>query len=423
MSIVNKEQAEQCASKAASAFERGDFATSLRLFDKALRLYPDLGANVLALRKRAHEAVHGTASQKASGSSSSTQQSKAKQTASSTSNASSGTSSPHVSDSPPTRNYTPEQAAFAKKIMNAKDYYEVLGVNRDCSEDDVRRAYKKLALKLHPDKNSAPEAAPAFQRVAKGYETLSDPDKKAHYDRFGEEGERGYSNISRGYAQHGGGVQFSEGISPEDLFNMMFGGGFGGGFGHMGGTTFQFGGRNVRMRRPAQQQRTRHNVRQEEAQESGSGLMQFLQLIPFFLFLIFTFFNFGGRSSSTDRVFSLERNSHYTTPRNFQFGSNPEHFVPYYVRQDLAGRLNRDSVLRERVEEEVQDEVYNMFKKNCEVETTKYNILRTKAARLNHESNEYKRLQKEMETMPKASCDKLNILLRTMNAKSKRSGW
>lgn len=419
---MNKEQAEQCASKAAHAFREGDFAKSLRLFDKALRLYPDLGNSVLSLREKAYEAVHGTGGGKASGGSSSSQKSQTKQTSSSANNSSSRSRSPDARDSTPTRDYTPEQAAFAKKVVNGKDLYEVLGVSRDCSEDDVRRAYKKMALRLHPDKNSAPEAAPAFQRVAKAYETLSDPDKKAHYDRFGEEDGRTQSNVHRGFGSSGAGVQFSEGISPEDLFNMMFGGGFGPGFGNVGGTTFHFGGgRNIRMRRPMQRQRT-HNVRREEQEESGGGLMQFLQLIPFFLFLIFTFFNFGGRSSNHDRIFSLDRSNQFSVVNNFRYGDRASDFVPYYVRQDVAARMNRDPMMRRRLEEEVQSELYNKFKRDCEIETTRYNILRTKAQRLREDSPEFRRLQQEL-AKAKPSCEKLNILLKTANAKSRARDW
>ena len=68
----------------------------------------------------------------------------------------------------------------------ASDYYELLGVSRDASEADIKRAYRKLARQHHPDANpDDPEAEARFKEIAVAYETLSDPQRRAHYDRFG----------------------------------------------------------------------------------------------------------------------------------------------------------------------------------------------------------------------------------------------
>lgn len=73
-----------------------------------------------------------------------------------------------------------------------KDYYKILGLSRGAiTDDDVKKAYRKMALKYHPDKNKSPGAEEKFKEIAEAYEVLSDPKKRQVYDQFGEEGLKG----------------------------------------------------------------------------------------------------------------------------------------------------------------------------------------------------------------------------------------
>ena len=125
-------------------------------------------------------------------------------------------------------------------MAEKRDYYEVLAVARDSSEDDIRRAYRKLALQYHPDRNrDNPEAETKFKEATESYFVLSDKNKRAQYDRFG------HSGMSGGFDFDGAGMGdiFSH---FQDMFSDFFGG-FGG----------QGGGGAGRQRGPARGQDTR----------------------------------------------------------------------------------------------------------------------------------------------------------------------
>ena len=143
----------------------------------------------------------------------------------------------------------PEEPDINKNIRHAelelkkakrKDLYKILGIEKDASDNDIKRAYRKLAIVHHPDKNPGDEqAAERFKDIGEAYETLSDSEKRSRYDR-GED----LIDPSEMFAQQGGMGGFPMGggmggmqIDPEMLFNMMGNGGGGG-----GGFTFSTGG-------------------------------------------------------------------------------------------------------------------------------------------------------------------------------------
>lgn len=124
--------------------------------------------------------------------------------------------------------------------MEKRDYYEVLGVSKTATDDEIKKAYRKMALKYHPDKNPGDkEAEEKFKEAAEAYDVLSNADKRARYDQYGHAGG------PQGFG--GGGFGGFGGFSMEDIFSQ-FGDIFGGrgGFGGFGGAT---GGRSRRVNR------------------------------------------------------------------------------------------------------------------------------------------------------------------------------
>ncbi|MBE6828070.1 MAG: molecular chaperone DnaJ [Ruminococcaceae bacterium] len=111
-------------------------------------------------------------------------------------------------------------------MADKRDYYEVLGVDRNASEDDIKKAYRQTAKKYHPDLHPGDKAAEEkFKEANEAYEVLSDPDKKARYDQFGHAGvDPNYGAGQGGYGGGFGGFDFDLG----DILGSMFGGGFGG---------------------------------------------------------------------------------------------------------------------------------------------------------------------------------------------------
>ncbi len=111
--------------------------------------------------------------------------------------------------------------------MAKRDYYEILGVSKTASEQEIKQAYRKLALKYHPDKNkNNPEAEDKFKEATEAYEVLRDPKKRSSYDKFGHDGVQGFDGMGRGAY-----TDFSDIFGDFDLgdiFEGFFGSSFGG---------------------------------------------------------------------------------------------------------------------------------------------------------------------------------------------------
>ena len=106
--------------------------------------------------------------------------------------------------------------------MSKRDYYEVLGVSKSASDDEIKRAYRKLSKKYHPDINKEPDAEDKFKEVSEAYEVLSDPQRKAAYDQYGHASTDPNFGAGGGFGGFGGAGGFG---GFEDIFESFFGGG------------------------------------------------------------------------------------------------------------------------------------------------------------------------------------------------------
>lgn len=264
----------------------------------------------------------------------------------------------------------------AFRIRTCKDYYEILGVEKEATENDLKKAYRKLALQMHPDKNKAPGSTEAFKAIGNAFAVLNDSKKRKQYDLYGpeEEQDRGRTNAEYNYS-HG----FEGDISPEELFNMFFGGGF------PSGNVYRRRSRHSHMHTRPQY----HFTSRDTSNDGGATLL--LQLAPI---LLLVFLSLLSSFFVSDPVFSLQRSDKYPVGR-----TTHQLKIQYYVKQDFTSNFGGD--LR-RIERQVEEEYVSTLRTNCWKERSyKENMLWR--ARNYGDTRLYERAQK----MDTPSCEQL----------------
>jgi len=113
-------------------------------------------------------------------------------------------------------------------VMEFRDYYEIMGVARDATQDEIKRSYRKLARKYHPDVSSEPEAEQRFKEVGEAYEVLKDPEKRAAYDQLGKDWQQGQEfrpppDWDAGFEFSGGGPREGDAVDFSEFFESLFG--------------------------------------------------------------------------------------------------------------------------------------------------------------------------------------------------------
>eukprot|EP00347_Sterkiella_histriomuscorum_P020791 403336447 len=233
-------------------------------------------------------------------------------------------------------NYSKEDVEKCRQILIKKDYYEILSLTRSAQEVEIKKAYKKLALKFHPDKNRAPNATDAFKKISLAFACLSNPDKRRIYDQTGSE--EAY-NIRQQQQQH---HHHQEEFDPNDIFRAFFG----------GGNFFDDG---MARRQQRRQPHFQHN--QGQQQQQGPNPMALLQMAPLLLILLVSIIGSlgsGGTSSFAEKSYPYSFSQTYSYPVQVQsYRIQQTYFVSQYTAADLRSDLNRKYKLDEKVEEDL----------------------------------------------------------------------
>ncbi|KAG7023527.1 Chaperone protein dnaJ 49, partial [Cucurbita argyrosperma subsp. argyrosperma] len=333
----NKDDALKCLRIGKEALEAGNLVRALKFVNKARRLDPTLPVDDLLpeLKNVSGDQLGGDACDAGNGPSGSPSSKSPEQQPSVRRRVPASGSS----ESSTSATYTEENVEIVRQIKKKKDYYEILGLEKSCSIEDVRKSYRKLSLKVHPDKNNAPGAEEAFKAVSKAFQCLSNEESRKTYDLVGSEEEV----YERRTARHGGnGFNgfYEADIDADEIFRNFF-------FGGMAPTTTQFRTFNFG---PGMGHRTAD-------QGSGGGLRTLIQLLPVLLILLLNFL------PSSEPIYALSR----SYPYEFQFTTQKG--VNYYVKSTkFEEKYPPDSPDRISLERHIEREYFNILAQNCRVE-------------------------------------------------------
>ncbi|XP_078660585.1 dnaJ homolog subfamily B member 12-like isoform X1 [Branchiostoma floridae x Branchiostoma belcheri] len=371
---VNRDEAERCIDIAEKYIRAGDREKAVKFLYKAEKLYPSQKAQALLEALLRNGTAAGGSKPSMNGDGGETR--RRKTTASNTEDKENTQANGEIQ-----HEYTSEQLEAVKRVKKCKDYYEILGVTKDAQEDDLKKAYRKLALKMHPDKNHAPGAAEAFKSIGNAYAILSDPKKRKEYDLYGEEKPQHTTNHRHRHYYYDDYTRgFEAEISPEDLFNMFFGGGFPTGEVHV-----------HRRRTPR-----RHHRREEDGERRTATVTHamWLQMVPL---LLLVFMSLLSSLWVSDPLFSLNRRGDYNQERTT---SNLK--VVYYVKKDFL-KEHHNSLLR--IERQVEETHLDNLRTSCWREQ-QYKENMMMRARYYGDRDLYRKAQQ----MTTPNCDRINKL-------------
>lgn len=326
----NKDDALKCLKIGKDAMGAGDRSRASKFLEKARRLDPSLPIDDLLSdlnKQTAEEDSPGSAAGESSPKPPSLRQ------RGSSSSAAAGSSS---------ASFTEEQRAIVREIKSKKDYYEILGLGRTCSVEDMRKAYRKLSLKVHPDKNKAPGSEEAFKSVSKAFQCLSDDGARRKYDVSGSD-EPSYQS-RRHHQHHNGGFNgyYDDEFDADEIFRSFFGAA-GMGPAATQFRSFNFGGGN--------------RAANQGSDTTGFNPRVLLQLLPVVFILLLNFL------PSPQPIYSLSASYQYEHKFTTHRGVN------YFVRSaKFEQEYPINSLERQRVEAQVDRDYLSILGQNCRYE-------------------------------------------------------
>uniref|UniRef100_A0A7S1NPE4 J domain-containing protein n=1 Tax=Eutreptiella gymnastica TaxID=73025 RepID=A0A7S1NPE4_9EUGL len=275
-----------------------------------------------------------------------------------------------------------------QRILRAKNFYDILGVPKNVDDDDLKRKYKRLALACHPDKSTHPKAEEAFKAVGKAFGTLSDPQKRAQYDRFGEEG------VQEGMRhRHHGGAHGAE-MYPEDIYDI---------FAQMfGADVREMHGRRQQAWARAQR---RQNAGQTAAEQQLQNRMQLLQVLPILLFfLLYFLFSFGANERRSVFSLHMDQEQGYTHKRKTKV-----HNIPYYVQPNFRREYSGHDGILSQVEQQVYASYKGHLNRRCKFEQREKIQMQQRAGF--YSGSEKQKMLDKAARHSTASCDDLQDLI------------
>lgn len=297
------------------------------------------------------------------------------------------------------KSYTEDQRQGVLRIKNCKDFYEILGVPKNASEEDLKKAYRKLALKFHPDKNFAPGATDAFKAIGNAYAVLSNPEKRQQYDQYGDQSTASNTTQQSSHSRQGHyrnfHRDFEADISPEELFNIFFGGRFPTGNIHVytnqGASYSQF----YQPRRRRAYERREEVVEDNQSQNTFTALLQLLPVLVLILISVFT------QMMASTPPYSL----FYKPALGLVVSRETQHMgVPYYVDKSFEKEY-RGAELDE-LEKTIESDYIEHLQNSCWKEKQQKSDLANLGQLYRDE-----RLKQKAESMRLDHCEKLHRLV------------
>jgi len=345
----NKDDAAKCLRIGKGALEAGDRARAIKFMSKAKRLDPSLPIDDLLtslLNAQDDSPASSSSSPPPPPQTAAAGASEAAEADGLRERKHKGKKREEEEATPAAREYTAEQLEVVRQVKkHTRDYYQILGLEKDCSVEDVRKAYRKLSLKVHPDKNKAPGAEDAFKAVSKAFQCLSDAESRKRYDLVGsDEPVAHHRRASTARAYNG---FYEDDFDPDEIFRNFFFGGMAPAttrqFGQFGTFHFRTGGMHA------------HAHAQQNS--GGSTVRMLIQLLPVLLLLLLNFL------PSSEPVYSLSRSYPYEhkfqTPRG----------VAYYVKMsNFEEQYPYQSTERATLERHVERDYYSIITQNCRAE-------------------------------------------------------